>query len=282
MRFGDSFLFAGIGFGAHMFEDALIANPAYAFFWPISGQKFGIGLFDYRPDLYGIASTDVLIVGVIFMVLCGGIRAFYEGKEGIRRIARTVSVAGAIMILMVPMFIALDINVMEKIHSNGYGKNKWIFTQNASWDSTVFHSGNHSAKIEIQGNESKISGMWISNHISVKPNTTYVFSVWGKTKGAGGGSPALRIIEQNDNDEKWFKPNDLGFEKGSNDWMRKEIKFVTFKNTSKIYIYANIWKGYGTFWFDDVELYEGGNFNNLITNSGFEDGFESNPLPREK
>jgi membrane-bound metal-dependent hydrolase YbcI (DUF457 family) len=99
MRFRDSFMFAGIGFGAHMFEDALIANPAYAFFWPISKHKFGIGLFDYKPDLYDIASTDVFIVGVILLVLCGGIRAFYEGKGGIRRIARTVGIAAAIMIL---------------------------------------------------------------------------------------------------------------------------------------------------------------------------------------
>ncbi len=31
MRFVDSFIFAGIGFGAHMFEDALVFNPGYAF-----------------------------------------------------------------------------------------------------------------------------------------------------------------------------------------------------------------------------------------------------------
>jgi len=50
MRFGDSFLFAGVGFGAHMFEDALIANHAYAFFWPISEQMWGIGMNKYIPD----------------------------------------------------------------------------------------------------------------------------------------------------------------------------------------------------------------------------------------
>ncbi len=31
IRLADSFLFASIGFAAHMFEDALIANPAYPF-----------------------------------------------------------------------------------------------------------------------------------------------------------------------------------------------------------------------------------------------------------
>ena len=272
MRLGESFLFAGIGFGAHMFEDALIANPAYAFFWPLSEKRFGIGLFDYRPDLYGIASTDVLIVGVILVALCGGIRAFYEGKGGIRRIARSVGIAAAIMILMVPVFSIIDIGVAEKVNfiSDKSYIDKWSFTQNASWDSTVFHSGKYSAKIEVQGNESKISGVWESERVSVKPNTSYIFSAWGKTYGAGGNSsPAVRMVEIDLNGKGLMQTN-LIFGKGSNDWTMKQKKVITLNNTSKILIYANIWKSYGTFWFDDVELYEDGKTNNLIDNSGFE------------
>ena len=278
MRFGDSFLFAGIGFGAHMFEDALIANPAYAFFWPLSDQRFGIGLFDYRPDLYGIASTDVLIVGVILMVLCGGVRVFYEGKEGIRRIARTVGIAGVIMILMVPVFSILDIgaNEVNLIRENGY-IDKWSFTQNASWDSTVFHSGNHSAKIEVQGNESRISGVWRSDRVSVKPDTSYIFSAWGKTYGVGGNYSPTVWIEERDMNDKWIMQTNLIFEKGSNDWTKKQAKFITLKNTSKIFISAYIRKGYGTFWFDDVELYEDG-VDNLIPNNGIEETVKRNLL----
>jgi hypothetical protein len=52
---------------------------------------------------------------------------------------------------------------------------------------------------------------------------------------------------------------------------KKQIKFITLNNTKKINVYAIIWKGYGTFWFDDVELYEEGTYNNLIGNSGIED-----------
>jgi hypothetical protein len=29
----DSFIFAGIGFDAHLFEDALVFNSCYSFFW---------------------------------------------------------------------------------------------------------------------------------------------------------------------------------------------------------------------------------------------------------
>ncbi len=39
-----------------------------------------------------------------------------------------------------------------------------------------------------------------------------------------------------------------------------------------VYVYGNIYKGYGTFWFDDVELCEEGTDKNIISNGGFELG----------
>ncbi len=275
MKFGDSFLFAGIGFGAHIFEDALVFNPGYAFFWPLSEQEFGIGIIKYIPDLYGIANTDVLILGIVAVVLCGGIRAVYEGNGGIKRSAKAFGVAAVVIILLIPVIVAMDIKVIERVKSSmerGYIE-KWTFLKNASWDPTVLHSGKYSAKIEIMGNESRISGTWTSEKISVKPNTTYIFSAWGKTEGIGGNnSPAVRIVEI-DVKEKWIRQTNIIFGKGSNDWIKKETKFTTFKNTSTIYVYANIWKGYGAFWFDDVELYEEGTDDNLIPNFGLEKGY---------
>jgi hypothetical protein len=52
IRFTDSFLFAGLGFAAHLFEDALVFDPAYSFFWPITSRELGIGLFHYSADLW--------------------------------------------------------------------------------------------------------------------------------------------------------------------------------------------------------------------------------------
>jgi hypothetical protein len=43
MRFVDSFLFGGIGEGAQVFREELIANQAYRSCWPITKQKRGIG-----------------------------------------------------------------------------------------------------------------------------------------------------------------------------------------------------------------------------------------------
>jgi hypothetical protein len=43
-NFTDSFLFAGLGFVAYLFEYVLVFDPAYYFFWQITSQKFGISL----------------------------------------------------------------------------------------------------------------------------------------------------------------------------------------------------------------------------------------------
>jgi hypothetical protein len=85
IRLMDSFIFAGIGFGAHLFEDALVFNPGYCFFWPLSAQKFGIGMVEYSRDWYSIANTEVLVMGLIAVMLCAGIRTVYEGDGWVKR-----------------------------------------------------------------------------------------------------------------------------------------------------------------------------------------------------
>lgn len=83
---------------------------------------------------------------------------------------------------MILALVALDIPVTDSVISgrDGLFFDNWQFTQNASWDSKVFHSGSHSGKIEIPGNENKISGIWKNKLIPAKPNTTYLFSAWVK------------------------------------------------------------------------------------------------------
>ncbi len=85
IRFTDSFLFAGLGFAAHLFEDALVFDPAYSFFWPITSQEFGIGLFHYSADLFGIADSWVLMVGLILVGFSAILRTAFEGTGWIRR-----------------------------------------------------------------------------------------------------------------------------------------------------------------------------------------------------
>ncbi|HUW85565.1 MAG TPA: metal-dependent hydrolase, partial [Methanoregula sp.] len=44
IRFLDSLFFATIGFGAHLFEDALVYKVGYSFLWPFSSRDLGWGL----------------------------------------------------------------------------------------------------------------------------------------------------------------------------------------------------------------------------------------------
>lgn len=276
MKFMDSAIFAGIGFGAHIFEDALIANPAYSFFWPLSAKKYGIGIIEYKADWYCIANTDVLITGVILLMLCAGIRVAYEGNGGMKKTARVYGVVFIIFILMIPAISHRDYFMEKKFID------KLQYTQDVSLDSVVFHSGSHSARIEIPGNESKRSGIWKSDLIPIKPDTAYIFSSWGRTQCAGGNKPpAVKVVEIDVN-KKWITQTNLVFSKGTNDWTCKQITIKTHINTSQVFVYANIWEGYGTFWFDDVELYEEGTDNNLIHNSGFEEDFDHQILKFER
>jgi len=108
IKFRDSFIFSCIGFGAHLFEDALVYNPAYNFLWPVSNQNFGIGIVEYTNDWYGIANTEVLVVGLIAVIFCGSIRTVYEGKGWVVRmigveyfVVQAKRVSGCVMRLSV-------------------------------------------------------------------------------------------------------------------------------------------------------------------------------------
>ena len=87
IKFFDSLFFSIIGFGAHLFEDALVYKVGYMFLWPLSSQILGIGLFPdilnedyYTKDFFGIANTEVLIIGLVLLLTAFLIRTYYEGS----------------------------------------------------------------------------------------------------------------------------------------------------------------------------------------------------------
>ena len=79
IRFIDGLICSAVGFSAHFIEDALVYNPAYAFFWPITTQEFGIGIMEETRDLFGIASSTVLLIGIILLGLSVLVRMRVEG-----------------------------------------------------------------------------------------------------------------------------------------------------------------------------------------------------------
>jgi len=91
IRFFDAFFFAVIGFAAHLFEDALVYKVGYPYLWPFSSKDLGFGLLpnmiseeNYIRNFYGIANTEVLIIGLLFLLVAIIIRTYVEGKTWIR------------------------------------------------------------------------------------------------------------------------------------------------------------------------------------------------------
>ena len=91
IRFFDAFFFSVIGFGAHLFEDALVYKVAYPFLWPFSSEVLGLGLLpnmvseeNYFRNFFGIANTEVLIVGLVVLLVAMIIRTYVEGSTWIR------------------------------------------------------------------------------------------------------------------------------------------------------------------------------------------------------
>jgi hypothetical protein len=91
IRFFDALFFSIVGFGAHLFEDALVYKVGYAYLWPFSPHALGIGLLpnilneeNYVRNFFGIANTGVLVVGVVFLVVAIVIRTYFEGSSWIR------------------------------------------------------------------------------------------------------------------------------------------------------------------------------------------------------
>ncbi len=133
----------------------------------------------------------------------------------------------------------------------------WTFvTYNGNtpiWDNAS-HSGSRSIKISIPGTTDVISGYSKSDLIIAKPLANYTFSAWGKTQGAGGTYlPAVRAVELDAN-KSWLRQTTIEFRRGTNDWTQKQIDFKTGSDTAYLYVIANIWRGYGIFWVDDVAL----------------------------
>ena len=91
IRFIDSLFFATIGFGAHLFEDALVYKVGYMYLWPFITENLGIGILpniiseeNYIRDFFRFANTEVLIIGILVLIAAMLIRTSVEGTSWVR------------------------------------------------------------------------------------------------------------------------------------------------------------------------------------------------------
>ena len=159
-------------------------------------------------------------------------------------------------------------NPSFEIDANGDNvPNGWTFdTSNErddwSWDNTTSHSGSYSVKVSVPGLSNVKTNQLKSETMEATPNTVYSISFWAKTQGVGGEDKpaAIRVVEL-DNSDGWIRQHSV--EVSSSFWKQDDVSFITSSNCAKIYIYANIWNGYGTAWFDDISLKR---MNGALTN----------------
>lgn len=164
-----------------------------------------------------------------------------------------------------------DMSYAKYLRSNECGTYvcNWTLGTNCSIN-TAAHSGNYACKIEIPGTSSMRSGIIVTDYIQAAPLTEYKSSVWGKTLNCDGALYPCAAVTEYDIDKTCITQENLCFDFGTSDWTQKSTAFTTTADTAYIRVYANIWNGYGTFWFDDIELYKTGSDDNLVENPGFE------------
>lgn len=122
-----------------------------------------------------------------------------------------------------------------------------------AYDAVEGHDNPGSIQIDVPGTEDAKSGYPKSDLIDAQPDTLYTFSAWGKSIAVDGtNAPAVRVVELNSTGG-WITQHNLGFSRDSG-WEQKQTTFITNPNASKLYVYANIWNSYGTFFVDDIYL----------------------------
>ena len=97
IKFIEAFVYSVIGFGAHLFEDALVYRVGYRFLWPFSSKVMGLGILTqiqseeyYIRNFFGIANTGVLIIGLMLLGAAGHwSEHVLKGEPGYDGICRT-------------------------------------------------------------------------------------------------------------------------------------------------------------------------------------------------
>jgi len=91
IKFFDTIFFSLIGFGAHLFEDALVYDPGWISLWPFSTKPLGFAILPkmingqkYVWNYFHIANSVVLIIGLLVLLAAILIRTYVEGPTWIR------------------------------------------------------------------------------------------------------------------------------------------------------------------------------------------------------
>jgi hypothetical protein len=84
----EGFIYTAIGYGIHLFEDALVYNPGYPFLWPFYSGRLGWGILPAARNWFGIANAETLIIGILILFCVISLRVLIQGTDWLPRISR--------------------------------------------------------------------------------------------------------------------------------------------------------------------------------------------------
>jgi hypothetical protein len=87
IRLIEGFIYTAIGWGTHLFEDALVYTMAYPFLWPFYSGRFGWGILPAAQNWFGIANAETLTIGILTLFCAVSLRVLIQGTEWLPRIS---------------------------------------------------------------------------------------------------------------------------------------------------------------------------------------------------
>ena len=111
------------------------------------------------------------------------------------------------------------------------------------------------------GSIDRISPKLQSASFALSPGRTYTLSASTKSAGVGGTyTPKVWVLELDANDnvlttsQGGYIQHAASASRGTSGWGVRSKTFTTDSRCRRALVYANIYKGYGTFWVDDIQV----------------------------
>ncbi len=143
------------------------------------------------------------------------------------------------------------------------------------WSNSEAHSGTHSLHIH---NEHGTMAAWHSEWIVFSYPYPKVLSIggWSKASNVYEGSwlyGLVGLVFFEDDSYSWFFSSQLQYDRGSHGWQFKSVIKKWDKGVKRIILYATLYGGTGSVWFDDIYIVPSP--SNMIVNGDFEVALKS-------
>ena len=117
LKFIDAFIYCGIGFGAHLFEDSLCFE-GYQLLAPINFIPDLGGIFyNYAPSFFGMFNVYTMAIGLCLVAIATIIRCHYGGTEWLIEIDQSVGKHLEAIGIDAVIFKDMSLVYLDRVHT---------------------------------------------------------------------------------------------------------------------------------------------------------------------